>query len=162
MRLIMCENIPTVRMCDGFSWLDALFTKEAINDFRKNWSHLKFHNLRDKILYVQKWSLKLLQRDSSKHLCTYNNLSVIFCIEQFKPIVHEIPAQRQVLAAVNMFDLERIRTMLESTRHGFLQSLIESKYEAINEFDDSLGLGSSEMPSMKSLMAKPEARTRSG
>mmetsp|Transcript_16730 Transcript_16730/g.22565 ORF Transcript_16730/g.22565 Transcript_16730/m.22565 type:complete len:92 (+) Transcript_16730:160-435(+) len=91
MRLVLSENIPTVRICDGFYWLDALFTKESINEFRKNWSHLKFGALRDKILYVQKWSLKLRQRDSTRQLCTYNNLTVVLCIEQFKPVVHEIP-----------------------------------------------------------------------
>ena len=94
MRLVISENIPSVRVCDGFQWVDALFTKGAMKEFRKNWSHLKFSNLRDKLIYVQRWSLKLRQRESAKQLCTYNNLTVIFCIEQFKPIVHEIPSQR--------------------------------------------------------------------
>ena len=128
MRLVVSENIPSVRVCDGFHWVDALFTKESINDFRKNWSHLKFSQLRDKLIYVQRWSLKLRQRDSSKQLCTYNNLTVVYCIEQFKPIVHEIPSQRQTLASKNLFDDTKIRTMLEGTRHEFLQNLIETKY----------------------------------
>ena len=85
-----------------------------------------------KILYVQKWSLKLLQRDSSKQLCTYNNLTVVFCIEQFKPIVHEIPAQRQTLAAKNLFDMERIRTMLDGTRHSFMQLLPSMQRNSIS------------------------------
>jgi len=66
MRLIMNENIPMVTLSDGFFYVEALFTKESINDFRKNYSHLKFSNLRDKILYVKKWSLHLKQRDSAK------------------------------------------------------------------------------------------------
>jgi len=66
MRLIMSENIPMVCLGDGFFFMEALFTKEAINDFRKNFSHLKFSNLRDKILYVQRWSLHMRQRDSNK------------------------------------------------------------------------------------------------
>ena len=94
MRLIMNETIPAVQVMDGFYFVDALLTKEAIQFFRKNFSHLKFSHLRDKIIYVQKWSLHLRQRDSSKHLCAQNNLSVIFCIEQFKPISTEVPSSR--------------------------------------------------------------------
>ena len=52
MRLTVSENIPSVRVCDGYHWIDALFTKESMKDFRKNWSHLKFSNLRDKLIYV--------------------------------------------------------------------------------------------------------------
>ena len=59
MRLIMQENIPLILLSDGFNYIEALFTKAAINDFRKNFSHLKFSNLRDKIIYVKKWSLML-------------------------------------------------------------------------------------------------------
>jgi len=99
MRLIVNETIPSVTVCDGFFFLEAIFSKESISDFRKNWSHLRFGHLRDKIIYVQKWSLILRQRESSKHRCSYNNLAVVFCIDQFKPIVHELPSLRQTLAA---------------------------------------------------------------
>ena len=81
MRLIMSENIPQVHLGDGFLFMEAFFTKEAINDFRKNYSHLKFSNLRDKIVFVQRWSLHIRQRDSSRDLCTYNNLTVVLCVE---------------------------------------------------------------------------------
>ena len=157
MRLVVSENIPSLRVCDGFHWVDALFTKDSINDFRKNWSHLKFSQLRDKLIYVQRWSLRLRQRDSSKQLCTYNNLTVVYCIEQFKPIVHEIPSQRQTLSAKNLFDDPKIRTMLEGTRHDFLQNLIETKHESIRELDDSLGVGQSQMPSLKGLFGDNDA-----
>ena len=99
MRLIMTENIPMICLGDGFTFIEAHFTKEAINDFRKNFSHMRFSSLRDRIIYVQRWSLHLRQRDSNKHLCAYNNLTVCLFVEQFKPITHEIPASRQICAA---------------------------------------------------------------
>ena len=92
MRLIVQENIPMVLLSDGFTYIEALFTKEAINDFRKNFSHLKFSNLRDKIIYVKKWSLMLRQRTSEKYHCTHDNLTVILSVEQFRLINQEIPA----------------------------------------------------------------------
>ena len=81
MRLILNENIPRVLLSDGFTFMEAVFTKESINEFRKNFSHLKFHLLRGKILYVQKWSLHLAQTPSDKSLCSFNNLAVYMTVE---------------------------------------------------------------------------------
>ncbi len=153
MRLIMSENIPSISMNDGFTIIEALFTKEAISDFRKNWSHLKFSHLRDKIIFVQKWSLQLRQRDSAKQHLTYNNLTVFLSIEQFKPVVHEVPSTRQIWTAKSLFKDEKIISILDNTRHAFLQNLIETKYRSIEELDDQMGVGSHTMPSLKSLMS---------
>ena len=75
-----------VQLSDGYFYIESIFTKEAINDFRKNFSHLKFSNLRDKIIYVKKWSLHLRQRSSDKFHCTHNNLTVLLSVEQFRLI----------------------------------------------------------------------------
>ena len=50
MRLIIIELIPTVLVSDGHNFMEAIFTKESINDLRKYYSHVKFSNLRDKII----------------------------------------------------------------------------------------------------------------
>ena len=42
-------------------------------------------------------------------------------------------------------------TLLDNTRHAFISSLIETKYNSIAEIDDQLGLGNQAMPSMKEL-----------
>ena len=42
--------------------------------------------------------------------------------------------------------------MLNNMRHSFVSSLIESKYQSIDEFGDMLGLGSQALPSLKSVM----------
>lgn len=44
--------------------------------------------------------------------------------------------------------------MLEQQRHAFITRIVETKYQSIDEIDDKLGLGSPEMPSLKSIMAK--------
>jgi hypothetical protein len=57
MRVYVQDNIPYVWLSDGYNFMEALFTKEAINEFRKHNSTLKFSSLREKILYVNKWSI---------------------------------------------------------------------------------------------------------
>ena len=70
MRLVMIENIPFVTVSDGFHNLDALFTKEAINEFRKNYQ-VKFSALRDKILLVTKYRLRARWSDAKKDYMAY-------------------------------------------------------------------------------------------
>ena len=47
---------PDVQLGDGFNFIEAVFTKEAVNSFRKNFSHLRLGNLRDRLLKLTKWS----------------------------------------------------------------------------------------------------------
>ena len=94
MRLAVHELIPFVWLSDGFNFIEARFTKEAVNDYRKRYSHLKFSNLRDKLIYVVKWSLQIKQCDSQKVFTSYKNITVEFVIEEFKPILHVFPNVR--------------------------------------------------------------------
>jgi len=74
-----------VEVGDGFSTIEALFTKEAVNNFRKLHSHLKLSNLQGKLIKVQKWSLKLKQRVSKEVLNSTSNLGIYLCIHEFSP-----------------------------------------------------------------------------
>jgi len=47
MRIFIYENIPNLWVSDGYHFFEALFTKDAINDFRKFSSNAKFSSLRD-------------------------------------------------------------------------------------------------------------------
>ena len=89
MRLIIIEMIPTVLVSDGHNFIEAIITKEAINDLRKYHSHVKFSNLRDKIIQVNKWSLQVDCVDSRQVFNSYQNLTIRLVIEQFKPQMHE-------------------------------------------------------------------------
>jgi hypothetical protein len=46
-----------VQLGDGFNFIEAVFTKEAVNSFRKNYSHLKLSKMNDRLLKLNKWSL---------------------------------------------------------------------------------------------------------
>jgi hypothetical protein len=66
------ENIPDVWLSDGKFFLKGVFTKEAILEFRKIYSHLKFSSLRDfKIIEIRKWSLKAHYTNSREYLTSY-------------------------------------------------------------------------------------------
>ena len=71
MRLFIIEIIPQILISDGHNFIEAVFTKDCINEFRKNHSHLKFSNLRDKIIYVTKWTLQLDHVNSQVEFNSY-------------------------------------------------------------------------------------------
>lgn len=56
---------------DGYHFIEAHFTKESISEFRKNYSHMKFSSLRDKIIYISKWSLRVKALSSKECYTSY-------------------------------------------------------------------------------------------
>lgn len=119
MRIIIIENIPHILVSDGHNFLEAVFTKESINEFRKFHSHVKFSSLRDKVIYVQKWSLVVEQVDSRKVFNSYNNLCIKIVVESFKPMMHEQLNQRLTHNATSIFRDTDIQTLIRSYRHWF-------------------------------------------
>ena len=103
MKLFIIEMIPQILVSDGFNFIEAVFTKETINEFRKNFSHVKFSNLRDKVIYVQNWSLQVDHVDSRQSYNSYNNLTIKIVVEQFKPILHENLSNRTTHGALSIF-----------------------------------------------------------
>ena len=89
MRLFIIEIIPSILVSDGHNFIEAVFTKESINEFRKNHSHVKFSSLRDKVIYVSKWRLQIENVDSRKVFNSCSNLSIKIIVEAFKPIMYE-------------------------------------------------------------------------
>lgn len=81
MAVIMIEILPDILVSDGNTFMEAIFTKESINDFRRNLGHLKFSQLRDKAIHVTKWRLQLDFVDSTKVFHSYQNLTVRLVIE---------------------------------------------------------------------------------
>ena len=69
--LFIIEFIPSILVSDGHNFLEAIFTKEAINEFRKYYSHVRFSSLRDKIIYISKWKLEISRVDSKKYFNSY-------------------------------------------------------------------------------------------
>ena len=59
MRLFIYEMIPQVWVSDGQHFIEAVFTKDAINHTRKAFSFLKFVTLRNKVIFINKWYFRL-------------------------------------------------------------------------------------------------------
>lgn len=74
-----------VQLGDGYNFIEAVFTKEAVNSFRKNYSHLCLSQMRDRLLKVTKWQLVVKHRPSNQHFNSYMNLGVYLIVSEFVP-----------------------------------------------------------------------------
>lgn len=81
-------------LSDGFHFIEAVFSKESVNEFRKNYSHMKFAALRDKIIYINKWTLKAKGVNSRENYTSYQNITFYLVIDSFKPIWNELPSAK--------------------------------------------------------------------
>lgn len=151
MKLFMLENVPFITLSDGFYYIEAHFTKECINDFRKNYSHLKFNKLRARILFVQKWSLELRHCNSRKEYNSHRNLQVFLVVEQFRAISHEVINDRQMKSNQKLYCEPGIKTFLENHRDKFVRKLFEQKMKSMAEYSDPLAMGTFKMPSLKAV-----------
>lgn len=71
MRIYIHDNIPLIWLSDGYHFMEGHFTREAINEFRKIHSNIKFTTLRDKNLMVTRWRLVKKHEDSKKSLTSF-------------------------------------------------------------------------------------------
>ncbi|CDW80594.1 UNKNOWN [Stylonychia lemnae] len=144
MRVGVQEHIAFFWVNDGYHFLEAVFTKEAVNEFRKNWPHLKFIGLKEKILLITKWSLRIREADSRKLFTSYQNLQIQIVIEGFKPILHEKPNPKQHFQATNIYHDEEIQTYLRHKRHEMIRGFLSNHI-----FFRTKGENKLELPSIK-------------
>jgi hypothetical protein len=144
-----------VMLGDGFHFIETEFKKEAINSFKKEFGHLSFNQLRDRMLYIDAWELKLVFRDSYQTLNSYNNLSILLVIEHFKPIMHEMPQQKQVHHCTSVYQDKEIRALLDNTRRTFINSIVHNP-ELLT--CDQFAVGTFTMPKMSDLFTPSEIK----
>lgn len=123
-RVFILEMIPQILVSDGFNFIEAVFTKESINEFRKNFSHCKFSSLKDKVIYLSKWSLFVDTADSKQVYNSFNNVTIKLVVESFKPISHEQVNHRHITGVQSIFRDEKIQNLIRNFRHWFYQQTI--------------------------------------
>ena len=81
------EILPHIIVSDGHETIEAIFTKESINDLRRSHGSLGLSKLRDKVIHVTQWSLQVDYADSTKEYFSYKNVTIRLVIEQFRPMM---------------------------------------------------------------------------
>ena len=80
LNLYFHDMVPAPIVGDGFYLIEAVFTKEAVNSFRKNHSHLSLTAMQGKVMRLLKWRFELRFRNRESCFNSYNNLAVYLVI----------------------------------------------------------------------------------
>lgn len=72
----MFEFLPEVWVSDDQYYMEAVFTREAYNDFKKLHAGQKLLKLKDKMILVKRWGLVAKEVDSEEVYTSYMNVKV--------------------------------------------------------------------------------------
>lgn len=70
------EFLPEVWVSDDQYYMEAVFTREAYNDFKKLHAGQKLLKLKDKMILVKRWGLVAKEVDSEEVYTSYMNVKV--------------------------------------------------------------------------------------
>ena len=126
--LTLCfyQMVPYVMLFDGWTCIETIFTKDAVNGFRKNFSHIKWSQLAAKVVKATKWSFQLRYRDQKEVANNHANLSLYLVVSEFQPMMHLMGASTK--EKINRLCLEPIiQNWIMAFRHSFQKKLIAAK-----------------------------------
>ena len=106
-----------IQVGDGFTFIEAIFTREAVNNYRKTYGHVKLSQMRDHLVKVYRWSLVLKQRDSCSTFNAHKNFGVYLSIEEFAPKAQYSAHEKQMKKARNVFEDYDVQQLIRNCRH---------------------------------------------
>jgi hypothetical protein len=113
------ESHPYFLVTDGYFFVPAYFTKEAVNEFHQKFSNVNIVDLHDKVIVLNSWSLELRRVNSAEVFTSYNNLEVRLIVHSFKPNLQE--RLNPTRYPINLYRDDEMKTIIQHFRHQALQ-----------------------------------------
>ena len=117
-KCLVTETFPYFLVTDGYFFVPAYFTKEAVSEYKGKYQH-SIVDLADKVIVLNSWSLEMNRVNSAEVFTSYSNLEARLVVTSFKPMLQDkIPWQRY---PVNLFRDGEMKTTVQHFRHRALQ-----------------------------------------
>jgi len=124
------ESYPFFLVTDGFFFVQAHFTAEAVKEFRSKFGNVNITQLNDKVIVLNSWSLEMHKCNSADLFTSYGNLEIRLVVHSFKPNLNE--KLNPTRYPLNLFRDDEIKTLIQQFRHSAVQaSLAKSKTESL-------------------------------
>lgn len=101
---------------DGYFFVPAYFTKEAVAEFRNKYANINITDLQDKVVILNTWSLEMRRVDSAAVFTSYSNLEARLVVQSFKPCVGEKLNPSRY--PTNLFRDDEMKTTIQHFRHA--------------------------------------------
>jgi hypothetical protein len=116
------ESYPFFLVTDGFFFVQAYFTKEAVADFKQKFGNVNIHELSDKVVVINTWSLEMRKVNSAENFTSYGNLEIRLIVHSFKPNLNE--KLNPTRYPINLFRDDEFKTQIQQFRHSAIQAAL--------------------------------------
>jgi len=125
------ESFPHFLVSDGFFFVPAYFTSDAIKQFKAKFGNVLVTDLKEKVIVLNNWHLEMKRVNSSEVFTSYANLEARLIVTSFKPQLNEKIEQTRY--PTNLFRDDEIKTTIQSFRHDSIQKSLSksSKGESL-------------------------------
>lgn len=119
LKVFVKEAVPYFLVSDGHFFVPAYFTREALAEYDKKFANVKVHDLAEKVILINNWTLELKKVDSNAVFTSYAGLEVRLIVHSFKPQLGE--HIHPVRWPSNLYRDDEFKTTIQAFRHRCVQ-----------------------------------------
>lgn len=125
LKIYVKESYPYFLVTDGYFFVQAYFTKEAIAEYKAKFRNLKITELKDKVLVFNSWTLEMKKVNSDEVFTSYANIEMRLIVNSFKPNLNE--SLQPTRFPINLFRDDDIKTQIQQFRHALVRTALAQK-----------------------------------
>lgn len=123
------ESFPHFLISDGYFYVPAYFTKEAVKEFKDKSASVHIVDLADKVIVLNKWTLET-RKAGNNSFGSYDGVEIRLNIQSFKTSLQD--KLNPVRYPSNLFRDNEMKTIIQHYKHECLQkALSKSKGESL-------------------------------
>jgi len=116
------ESYPFFLVTDGYFFVQAYFTKEAVAEYKSKFGNVNITDLHDRVVVLNTWSLEMRRVNSAEVFTSYGNLEIRLIVHSFKPNLNE--RLNPTRYPINLFRDDEIKTQIQQFRHAAVQAAL--------------------------------------
>lgn len=116
------ESYPFFLVTDGYFFVQAYFTKEAVAEYKSKFGNVNITDLHDRVVVLNTWSLEMRKVNSAEVFTSYGNLEIRLVVHSFKPNLNE--RLNPTRYPINLFRDDEIKTQFQQFRHAAVQAAL--------------------------------------
>ena len=113
------ESYPYFLVTDGYFFVPAYFTNEAVKDFHSKFGNVNIVDLHDKVIVLNSWHLEMRKVNSAEVFTSYNNIEIRLIVTNFKVNLQE--KLQPTRFPFNLFRDDEFKTIIQHYRHHAIQ-----------------------------------------
>lgn len=116
------ESYPYFLVTDGYFFVQAYFTKDAVADFKSKFGNVNITDLHDRVIVINSWTLEMRKVNSAEVFTSYGNLEIRLIVTSFKVNLNE--RLNPTRYPINLFRDDEIKTQIQQFRHTAVQAAL--------------------------------------